>query len=624
MVERVSAAGGRAVVMTYFNPVLRYGVDAFARDLAAAGGLGVITPDLIPDEADEWLAASDAHGLDRIFLVAPSSTEERIASTAAATRGFLYAASTMGVTGARDAVGDAAPLLVQRCRAHTTLPIGVGLGVRSGAQAAELAAFADGVIVGSAFVTAVEQGGAGGARALAAELAEGVRARGLPEPRPAGPAGTPAGAPPGRRTGAHPAGATVARVTAVAPVLAYIPSPPQGVWHLGPIPIRAYALCIIAGILIAVYWGEKRFVARGGQPGTVMDVAVFAVPFGLVGGRLYHVATDWQTYFGPGGDPLRALMIWEGGLGIWGAVALGGVGAWIGCRRRGVPLPFFADAVAPGIVVAQAVGRLGNYFNQELYGAPTTLPWGLEIYRRVDPATGMPDPLNGVALNPTPDRDRAAHVPLRADLEPAGRGPRRVGRPPVPAGPRPGVRRVRRGLHGGPVRHRADAHRLRHPRVRRHPHQRRGRGGGLRRRTGLPRRRAQTARGAGGARRGGAEPAAEHAEEAEPAVVLTKSEARRAGRGMTGFAGFGEGAVDFYDGLEADNSKAYWTDHRDVYENDVKAPMLALLAAWRPSSGLARSSGPTATCASRTTRPRTRRTAAPPRARTTCTSARTG
>ena len=176
VVERVTAAGGRPVVMTYFNPVLRYGVDAFARDLAAAGGLGVITPDLIPDEAEEWLAASDEHGLDRIFLVAPSSTEERIASTTAATRGFLYAASTMGVTGARDAVGDAAPLLVQRCRAHTTLPIGVGLGVRSRDQAAEVAGFADGVIVGSAFVTAVEQGGAAGARTLAAELAEGVRA----------------------------------------------------------------------------------------------------------------------------------------------------------------------------------------------------------------------------------------------------------------------------------------------------------------------------------------------------------------------------------------------------------------------------------------------------------------
>ncbi|WP_298797063.1 prolipoprotein diacylglyceryl transferase [Pseudonocardia sp. 73-21] len=185
-------------------------------------------------------------------------------------------------------------------------------------------------------------------------------------------------------------------------VLAYIPSPDRGVWYLGPVPIRAYALFIIVGIVVAVLWSERRFVARGGQPGTVTDVAVFAVPFGLVGGRLYHVATDWQTYFGPGGDPLGALKIWQGGLGIWGAVALGGVGAWIGCRRRNVPLPFFADAVAPGIIVAQAIGRLGNYFNQELYGDSTTLPWGLEIYRRVDPSTGLPDALGGVAIDHTP------------------------------------------------------------------------------------------------------------------------------------------------------------------------------------------------------------------------------
>jgi prolipoprotein diacylglyceryl transferase len=194
----------------------------------------------------------------------------------------------------------------------------------------------------------------------------------------------------------------VSSAAVAATVLANIPSPDRGVWMLGPIPIRAYALCIIAGIVVAVLWGERRFVARGGQPGTVTDVAVFAVPFGLVGGRLYHVMTDWQTYFGPGGDPLGALRIWEGGLGIWGAIALGAVGAWIGCRRRGVPLPFFADAVAPGIVVAQAIGRLGNWFNQELYGAPTTLPWGLEIYERVDPATGLPDALGGVALDHTP------------------------------------------------------------------------------------------------------------------------------------------------------------------------------------------------------------------------------
>ncbi|GAA2561906.1 tryptophan synthase subunit alpha [Pseudonocardia hydrocarbonoxydans] len=185
VVERVTAAGGRAVVMTYFNPVLRYGVDAFARDLASAGGLGLITPDLIPDEADEWLAASDAHGLDRIFLVAPSSTEERIASTTAASRGFVYATSVMGVTGARDAVGGAASGVVARCRAHTSLPIGVGLGVRSGAQAAEVAGFADGVIVGSAFVTAAETGGVDGVRALATELADGVARAGRPAPTPA-------------------------------------------------------------------------------------------------------------------------------------------------------------------------------------------------------------------------------------------------------------------------------------------------------------------------------------------------------------------------------------------------------------------------------------------------------
>jgi tryptophan synthase alpha chain len=177
VVERVSTAGGRAVVMTYYNPVLRYGVDAFARDLAAAGGLGMITPDLIPDEADEWIAASDRYGLDRTFLVAPSSTDERIALTASATRGFLYATAVMGVTGARDSVGVGAADLVARCRRHTCLPIGVGLGVRSAEQAAQVASFADGVIVGSAFVTAADQGGPAGVRALAADLAAGVRHR---------------------------------------------------------------------------------------------------------------------------------------------------------------------------------------------------------------------------------------------------------------------------------------------------------------------------------------------------------------------------------------------------------------------------------------------------------------
>ncbi|GLW90831.1 tryptophan synthase subunit alpha [Actinokineospora globicatena] len=174
VVEAVSAAGGRAVVMTYWNPVFRYGVDAFSRDLAAAGGLGIITPDLIPDEGADWIAASEAHGLDRIFLVAPSSSEERIASTVAASSGFVYATAVMGVTGARDQVGTSAAGLVERTRAHTSLPIGVGLGVRSGAQAAEVASFADAVIVGSAFVTRAQEG-VPGVRALAAELADGVR-----------------------------------------------------------------------------------------------------------------------------------------------------------------------------------------------------------------------------------------------------------------------------------------------------------------------------------------------------------------------------------------------------------------------------------------------------------------
>ncbi|WP_051341674.1 prolipoprotein diacylglyceryl transferase [Pseudonocardia spinosispora] len=184
--------------------------------------------------------------------------------------------------------------------------------------------------------------------------------------------------------------------------LANIPSPDQGVWHVGPIPIRAYALFIILGIVVAVTWGDRRIVARGGPKGAVLDVSVFAVPFGLIGGRLYHVATDWETYFGPGGHPIDALKVWNGGLGIWGAIALGAVGAWIGCRRLGIPLPFFADAVAPGIVVAQAIGRLGNYFNQELYGGPTTQPWGLEIYDRVLPGTSIADNLNGIAANHTP------------------------------------------------------------------------------------------------------------------------------------------------------------------------------------------------------------------------------
>ncbi|OPX11159.1 prolipoprotein diacylglyceryl transferase, partial [Mycobacterium sp. AT1] len=183
-------------------------------------------------------------------------------------------------------------------------------------------------------------------------------------------------------------------------VLAFIPSPSQGVWHLfGVLPIRAYALCIITGIVAALVIGDRRWEARGGERGVIYDIALWAVPFGLIGGRMYHVMTDWPKYFGADGAGfVAALRIWDGGLGIWGAVALGGVGAWIACRRRGIPLPAFADAVAPGIILAQAIGRLGNYFNQELYGRETDLPWGLTIYDRLDPSGVIsPHSLDGVS-----------------------------------------------------------------------------------------------------------------------------------------------------------------------------------------------------------------------------------
>ena len=160
---------------------------------------------------------------------------------------------------------------------------------------------------------------------------------------------------------------------------ASIPSPSNAVWQLGPIPVRAYALCILAGILVAIWVGNRRWIARGGAPGVVGDIAVWAVPFGIVGARLYHVATDWEMYFAPGADPVDALKIWQGGLGVWGAIAMGALGGWIGAKRRGIPLPPLADALAPGIVLAQAIGRFGNWFNQELFGRPTDLPWGLEI-----------------------------------------------------------------------------------------------------------------------------------------------------------------------------------------------------------------------------------------------------
>lgn len=173
-VERVAGAGAPVVVMTYWNLVERYGVARFARDLAAAGGAGLITPDLIPEEAAEWIVAADEHKLDKIFLVSPSSTDARVRTTAAACRGFVYATAVMGVTGARDQVSSAAPDLVARVRAVSDTPVAVGLGVRDGAQAAAVGAYADGVIVGSALVSALAEGGVTAVGALAADLAAGI------------------------------------------------------------------------------------------------------------------------------------------------------------------------------------------------------------------------------------------------------------------------------------------------------------------------------------------------------------------------------------------------------------------------------------------------------------------
>jgi prolipoprotein diacylglyceryl transferase len=163
-------------------------------------------------------------------------------------------------------------------------------------------------------------------------------------------------------------------------VLAYIPSPTRSVWHLGPLPVRAYALCIVAGVLLAIWFTIQRWRARGGTSEQVWDISGWAVLFGILGGRLYHVLTDPELYFGSGKHPVDALKIWDGGLGIWGAIALGTLGAWIGCRRKGVRLAAFADAAAPGVVIAQGIGRWGNWFNNELYGGQTGLPWKLQIH----------------------------------------------------------------------------------------------------------------------------------------------------------------------------------------------------------------------------------------------------
>ena len=176
-------------------------------------------------------------------------------------------------------------------------------------------------------------------------------------------------------------------------MLAYLPSPSTGVWQLGPFPLRAYALAIIAGVVAAVVIGDRRWRARGGEKGLVADVATIAVPSGILGARVYHVITSPAAYLD---DPVSALYVWQGGLGIPGGIAGGFLACYVVLRRRGLSFTAFADSVAPGVVVAQAIGRLGNWFNQELFGRPTTLPWGLQI----DPDN--PDAVAGAeAYHPT-------------------------------------------------------------------------------------------------------------------------------------------------------------------------------------------------------------------------------
>ncbi|WP_127818356.1 prolipoprotein diacylglyceryl transferase [Microbacterium sp. CPCC 204701] len=188
-------------------------------------------------------------------------------------------------------------------------------------------------------------------------------------------------------------------ITAAASVVASIPSPSISYFDIGPLRIHFYALCIITGIIVAVLWTNRRLTKRGAEPWVVIDIALLAVPLAIVCARIYHVLTHWDFYFGEGANPLSALYIWEGGIAIYGALIGGAVGAWLGCRWTGIRFWTFADALAPGLLLAQAIGRFGNWFNQELYGLPTDVPWGLEIdYPNPAWPIGLPE---GTLFHPT-------------------------------------------------------------------------------------------------------------------------------------------------------------------------------------------------------------------------------
>ncbi|MSS83996.1 prolipoprotein diacylglyceryl transferase [Actinomycetaceae bacterium WB03_NA08] len=180
-------------------------------------------------------------------------------------------------------------------------------------------------------------------------------------------------------------------------ILTSIPSPPVGVWYLGPIPIRAYSILMVCAIALAAWITYRRYVKRGGLADVAYDTFFWAIPFGIVGARLYHVVTHWGDFFYPGADPWAIFKTWEGGIAIWGAIGFGAVGAFIGLRRAGQRVGPFADSLAPGLLIAQVLGRVGNYFNQELYGGPTDLPWGLEI----SPERMVEDYPPGTLFHPT-------------------------------------------------------------------------------------------------------------------------------------------------------------------------------------------------------------------------------
>jgi prolipoprotein diacylglyceryl transferase len=188
-------------------------------------------------------------------------------------------------------------------------------------------------------------------------------------------------------------------INAAASVVASIPSPSISYFDIGPLRIHIYALCIITGIIVAVLWTNARLTKRGAEPWVVIDIALLAVPLAIITARINHVLTHWNFYFGEGANPLSALFIWEGGIAIYGALIGGAVGAWLGCRWTGIRFWTFADALAPGLLLAQAIGRFGNWFNQELFGLPTDVPWGLEIdYPNPAWPIGLPE---GTLFHPT-------------------------------------------------------------------------------------------------------------------------------------------------------------------------------------------------------------------------------